>query len=204
MKGVSSLKNRKQYSPEFKLQVVKDYLNSEKSLNDIANEYSISSNKSVHGWVKKYVDSGYDDYESAGIIKSDSNNSDDSALLKKKIEYYELLIKIQENEINLLKKTQRKVTFIGHYLLILKYRNYGVSISFLLNYYNISSSTFYIIPGCFLQLKEKVNLILKVFLLILMVKKFLMIILKNFYLICFLFLILLIQSFSTKLLVQRN
>jgi len=58
MKG---LKNRKQYSPEFKLQVVKDYLNSDKSLNDIANEYSIPSNKSVHGWVKKYVDSGYDD-----------------------------------------------------------------------------------------------------------------------------------------------
>ena len=135
MKGVSSLKKRKQYSPEFKLQVVKDYLNSDKSLNDIANEYSIPSNKSVHGWVKKYVDSGYDDnvfiskkgrpksiisdiskvppfiYESAGIIKSDFNNSDDSSLLKKKIEYYErlllekeLLLKIQEDEINLLKK----------------------------------------------------------------------------------------------------
>ena len=104
MKG---LKNRKQYSPEFKLQVVKDYLNSDKSLNDIANEYSIPSNKSVHGWVKKYVDSGYDDnvfiskkgrpksiisdiskvppfiYESAGIIKSNSNDSDDSAFFEK-------------------------------------------------------------------------------------------------------------------------
>ena len=55
MKGVSSLKKRKQYSPEFKLQVVKDYLNSQKSLNDIASEYSIPSNKLVHGWVKKSV-----------------------------------------------------------------------------------------------------------------------------------------------------
>jgi len=97
-------------------------------LNDIANEYSISSAHTVHSWVKKYVDSGYDDnvfiskkgrpksiisdiskvppfiYESAGIIKSDFNNSDDSSLLKKKIEYYELLLKIQEDEINLLKK----------------------------------------------------------------------------------------------------
>ena len=97
-------------------------------MNDIANEYSIPSAHTVHSWVKKYVDSGYDDnvfiskkgrpksiisdiskvppfiYESAGIIKSDSNDSDDSALLKKKIEYYERLLKIQEDEINLLKK----------------------------------------------------------------------------------------------------
>jgi transposase-like protein len=145
MKGVSSLKKIKQYSPEFKLQVVKDYLSSQKSLNDIANEYSVPSVNTVHKWVKKYVDSGYDDnvfiskkgrtksiisdiskvppfiYESACIIKSDSNNSDDSddsALLKKKIEYYErlllekeLLLKIQEDEINLLKKNTKRSNF---------------------------------------------------------------------------------------------
>ena len=103
--------------------------------NILLNSNSNSSAHTVHSWVKKYVDSGYDDnvfnskkgrpksiisdiskvppfiYESAGIIKSDSNDSDDSALLKKKIEYYErlllekeLLLKIQEDEINLLKK----------------------------------------------------------------------------------------------------
>ena len=107
MKWVSSLKKRKQYSFEFKLQVVKDYLNSQKSLNDIASEYSVPSAHTVHSWVKKYVDSGYDDnifsskkgrpksiisdiskvppfiYESAGIIKSDSNDSDDSAFFEK-------------------------------------------------------------------------------------------------------------------------
>jgi len=93
------MKNRKKYSAEFKLQVVKDYLNSTKSLNDISK-------------VPPFI------YESAGIIKSDSNDSDDSALLKKKIEYYErlllekeLLLKIQEDEINLLKKNEAKSNF---------------------------------------------------------------------------------------------
>jgi len=133
------MKKRKQYSPEFKLQVVKDYLNSPKSFNDITNEYSIPSSNTVHKWVKKYIDSGYDDnifnskkgrpksiisdiskvppfiYESAGIIKSDSNNSNDSAFLKKKLKYYErlllekeLLIKMQEDEINFLKKKRNE------------------------------------------------------------------------------------------------
>ncbi|OQY10610.1 MAG: hypothetical protein B6I29_00905 [Marinitoga sp. 4572_148] len=55
------MKNRKKYSAEFKLQVVKEYLNTEKSLNDIANEYSIPSAHTIHKWVKKYEDSGYDD-----------------------------------------------------------------------------------------------------------------------------------------------
>ena len=121
----------KKYSAEFKLQVVKKYLNTEKSLNDVANEYSIPFAHTIYKWVKKYKDSGYDDnvfsfkkgrpksiisdiskvppfiYESAGIIKSNSNNSVDSSLLKKKIEYYErlllekeILLKIQEDEIN--------------------------------------------------------------------------------------------------------
>ena len=51
---------------------------------------------------------------------------------------------------------------------------------------------------------KKENLILKVFLLTQMVKKFQMIILKNFYLICFLFLILLIQSFFYKTLGSKK
>ncbi|RDI90019.1 transposase, partial [Thermosipho africanus Ob7] len=82
-------------------------------------------------WVKIYEESGYDDnvfnskkgrpksiisdiskvppfiYESAGIIRNDSNKSNDSASLKKRLEYYErlllekeLLIKMQEDEIN--------------------------------------------------------------------------------------------------------
>jgi len=40
-------------------------------------------------------------------------------------------------------------------LLIFKYRNYGVSISFLLNYYNISSSTFYYNTRLFFVVKRK-------------------------------------------------
>jgi hypothetical protein len=91
-------------------------------------------------------------YESAGIVRNDSNNSNDYASLKKKLEYYErllfekeLLLKMQEDEINFLKKkTQSKeVTFIGNCLLISKYINFGASTSFLLSYYNISSSSFY-------------------------------------------------------------
>ncbi|WGS64359.1 transposase [Marinitoga aeolica] len=128
------MKNRNKYSPDFKLQVVKEYLNSDKSLSDIASKNGIPSPHTLHKWVKKYEDSGYDDnifnskkgrpksiisdiskvppfiYESAGIVKPD-NNSNDTNSLKKKIEYYErlliekeLLIKMQEDEINFLKK----------------------------------------------------------------------------------------------------
>jgi hypothetical protein len=81
--------------------------------------------------VKYYTDSGYNDdifnvkkrrtksiisdiskvppfiYKSAGIVRNDSNNSNDCVSLKKKLEYYErlllekeLLIKMQEDEIN--------------------------------------------------------------------------------------------------------
>jgi transposase-like protein len=48
MKGKNSLRKKKPYSSEFKLQVVKDYLDSSKSLNNIANEYSVPSVNTVH------------------------------------------------------------------------------------------------------------------------------------------------------------
>ncbi|MBM7560256.1 transposase [Marinitoga litoralis] len=170
------MRRRTKYSPDFKLSVVKEYL-SDDSLTqaDICEKYSISRSAFLK-WVKKYEDSGFDDnvfnskkgrpkniisdfskippfiYESAGISKSNSFDSDDSVALKKKIEYYErlilekeVLLKIQEDEINFLKKKKQfeKVTFIGHFLLVFKYRSYGVSLSFLLNHYSISSSSFY-------------------------------------------------------------
>jgi transposase-like protein len=130
MKGVFYMRKREKYSSDFKLQVVKEYLNSDKSQNDICSEYNISQS-AFSRWVKKYEESGYDDnvfnskkgrpksiisdiskvppfiYESAGIIRNDSNKSNDSASLKKRLEYYErlllekeLLIKMQEDEIN--------------------------------------------------------------------------------------------------------
>ncbi|WP_165145617.1 hypothetical protein [Marinitoga sp. 38H-ov] len=113
----------------------------------------IPSSHTLHKWVKKYEESGYDDnvfnskkgrpksiisdiskvppfiYESAGIVKPD-NNSNDTNSLKKKIEYYErlliekeLLIKMQEDEINFLTQLE-KVTFIGVFLIIFKYRDF--------------------------------------------------------------------------------
>lgn len=129
------MRRRKKYDPDFKLSVVKEYLSNDSLTQaDICEKYSISSSAFVK-WVKKYENSGYDDnafnskkgrpksiisdiskvppfiYESAGIIKSNSNNSNDSVVLKKKIEYYErlllekeILLKMQEDEINLLKK----------------------------------------------------------------------------------------------------
>jgi len=47
-------------SPEFKLNVVKEYLNGDKSQAQICEEYSISPNIFFR-WLKKYKESGYDD-----------------------------------------------------------------------------------------------------------------------------------------------
>ncbi|WP_165974010.1 transposase [Marinitoga lauensis] len=93
------MRKKKKYPSDFKLQVVKEYLNSDKSQNDICSEYNISQS-AFSRWIKKYVDSGYDDnifnskkgrpnsiisdiskvppfiYESVGIVKSDNNSND--------------------------------------------------------------------------------------------------------------------------------
>jgi len=59
----------------------------------------------------KYFQSFSFIYESAGVTMDSSNNSNDSSVLKKKLEYYKrfllekgLLITMQEDEINYLKK----------------------------------------------------------------------------------------------------
>ena len=46
------------------------------------------------------------------------------------------------------------MTFIGNFLLVFKYKNYGVSTSFLFNHYNISSSTFYYNTRLFFVVKR--------------------------------------------------
>jgi len=52
--------NRKVYDPGFKLNVVKEYLNGDKSRAQICEEYSISPSM-FFKWLKKYKESGYDD-----------------------------------------------------------------------------------------------------------------------------------------------
>jgi hypothetical protein len=81
-----------------------------------------------------------------------------------------------------LKKTQseKEVTFIGDFLLIFKYRNFGVSTTFYLTSITLIPVLFIIIPSCFLLLKELESLPLKAILLLMMVKKFLMVILNNY------------------------
>ncbi len=54
------MQNRKVYPPEFKLSVVKEYLNGDKSQAQICEEYSISPSIFFR-WLKKYKESGYDD-----------------------------------------------------------------------------------------------------------------------------------------------
>ncbi|NUU94977.1 hypothetical protein XO10_01365 [Marinitoga sp. 1135] len=55
----------------------------------------------------------------------------------------------------LLKKKQLwKVTFIGNFLIVFKYRNFGVATSFLLKNYNISPSTFYYNSRLFFVVKR--------------------------------------------------
>jgi len=129
------MKKKKVYSSDLKLQIIKEYLNSEKPLKDFSDEYSIPIN-TLSQWVQKYKKSNYDDsvfntkkgrtksmisdyskippiiYESAGIIRSDDpNNSNDSAYLKRKLNYYEkillekeLQLRILQDEVELLKK----------------------------------------------------------------------------------------------------
>jgi len=89
--------NRKVYDPEFKLNVVKEYLNGDKPQAQICEEYSISPSM-FFKWLKKYKESGYDDsifnvekgrpesmisdyskippfiFESAGVCKDSSAN----------------------------------------------------------------------------------------------------------------------------------
>jgi len=47
------MKKKKVSSSDLKLQIVKEYLNSEKPLNDFSDEYSISIN-TLSQWVQKY------------------------------------------------------------------------------------------------------------------------------------------------------
>ena len=54
------MQNRKVYPPEFKLSVVKEYLNGDKSQAQICEEHSISPSIFFR-WLKKYKESGYDD-----------------------------------------------------------------------------------------------------------------------------------------------
>ena len=53
-------KKKKVYSKDFKLQFVKEYLNSEKSFKDFSHEYFIPIN-TLSQWVQKYTRSNYDD-----------------------------------------------------------------------------------------------------------------------------------------------
>ena len=123
------------YPSEFKLDVVKDYLNTEKTYADIYEEYNVSSS-TLAKWIKKYEESGYDDnvfksrksksksiisdfskvppviYDKFGIEKSNNKSNEDITSLKRKLSMYEksLLEKELENQLlreqnEILKKT---------------------------------------------------------------------------------------------------
>jgi transposase-like protein len=51
---------KKVYSSDLKLQLVKEYFNSEKFLKEFSDEYSIPIN-TLSQWVQKYKKSNYDD-----------------------------------------------------------------------------------------------------------------------------------------------
>mgnify|MGYP000845664988 FL=1 len=110
------MQKRKVYSPEFKLNVVKEYLNGGKSPTQLCEKYSISPSIFFR-WLKEYKGSGYDDsifnirrgrpksiisdyskippsfFESAGILKhDDSTDWNDPNVLKEKLDYYEKIL----------------------------------------------------------------------------------------------------------------
>jgi len=114
------MQKRKVYSPEFKLNVVKEYLNGGKSPTQLCEKYSIPSS-TFFRWLKEYKSSGYDDsifnirrgrpksiisdyskipsfiLESAGILKHDGstdwNNLD---VLKQKLDYYWMTLLVRK------------------------------------------------------------------------------------------------------------
>ena len=54
------MKKKKVYSSDFKLQLVKKYLNSNKTMRELSDEYSVPINNISSG-VSKYKKSNYDD-----------------------------------------------------------------------------------------------------------------------------------------------
>lgn len=46
------------YTSEFKIQVVKKYLEGEMSIQEISDEFGIKSKTQVHNWIKKYEKNG--------------------------------------------------------------------------------------------------------------------------------------------------
>ena len=97
--------NRKVYDPEFKLNVVKEYLNGDKSQAQICEEYSISPSM-FFKWLKKYKESGYDDSVfnvEKGRPESIILDYYEKILLEKEIQ-----LRIALDQIELLKKTNKK------------------------------------------------------------------------------------------------
>ncbi len=122
-KGMVLMQSRKVYSPEFKLSVVKEYLNGGKSQSQICEEYSISPSVFFR-WLKEYKDSGYDDsifnvrkgrpksiisdyskipsfiLEAAGILEhDDSTDWNNPDVLKQKLDYYEKTLLEKDEEL---------------------------------------------------------------------------------------------------------
>ncbi len=97
--------NRKVYDPEFKLNVVKEHLNDDKSQVQICEEYSISPSM-FFKWLKKYKESGYDDSVfnvEKGRPESIILDYYEKILLEKEIQ-----LRIALDQIELLKKTNKK------------------------------------------------------------------------------------------------
>lgn len=51
------------YTKNLKLKIVKSYLNKEKSLQRLADEYGIKSKTQIYNWIKKYEEEGEDAFK---------------------------------------------------------------------------------------------------------------------------------------------
>ena len=86
------MRKNNNYTPELKLQIVKEYLNGNLSYDSIAKKYNIRSSTQVKSWVKQYQSFGEDYFktEKRGRPKKQKELDIDKMSIEEQLHYYKM------------------------------------------------------------------------------------------------------------------